>query len=75
MIANITGLVLTVPKSGSQGAALGAARLATLASDAGGARDVLTSARIDRTFEPDHTMTALYAERLEDYRSNAPTAV
>jgi xylulokinase len=74
MIANITGLVLTVPKSGSQGAALGAARLATLASDAGGARDVLTSARIDRTFEPDHTMTALYAERLEDYRSNAPTA-
>ena len=74
MIADITGLVLTVPESGSQGAALGAARLAILASDTGVARDVLTSARIERTFEPTPTITALYAERLEDYRSNAPTA-
>lgn len=72
MIANITGLVLTAPESGSQGAALGAARLAILASDAGAAWDVLTTARIDRTFEPTPAITALYAERLEDYRSEGP---
>ena len=75
MIANITGLVLTAPESGSQGAALGAARLAILASDAGVASDVLTSARIERTFVPTPTITALFAERLEDDRSNPPTAV
>ncbi|WP_417588878.1 xylulokinase [Pararhodobacter oceanensis] len=72
MIADITGLVVKVPESGSQGAALGAARLAILASGAGGYDEVLTLARIGKSFEPNPALTEPYAERLQSYRALGP---
>lgn len=72
MIADITGLVLQTPNSGSQGAALGAARLAILASNAGTAEDVLRKTCTDKSFEPNLAMQPLYAELLNEYRNLAP---
>jgi xylulokinase len=69
MIADITGLVLNIPESGSQGAALGAARLAILASDVGCCKDVLTLARNEKIIEPNPAMASPYGERLESYRT------
>ncbi len=68
MIADITGLTLDVPETGAQGAALGAARLAMLASGAGGEADVLRPARITKSFVPNPKLGQAYAEALQRYR-------
>ncbi|WP_417600160.1 xylulokinase [Pararhodobacter oceanensis] len=72
MIADITGLVVNVPESGSQGAALGAARLAILASGAGGFDEVLTLPSIGKSFEPNPALAEPYAQRLQSYRALGP---
>jgi xylulokinase len=71
MIADITGLTLNVPESGSQGAALGAARLGLLASGAAAAETVLAPARIEKSFAPNPNMTEAYLGSLQRYREIA----
>ncbi len=69
MIANITGLSLDVPVSGAQGAALGAARLAILASGDAPQNTVLTPAKIDKQFQPNPALASEYADSLNAYRA------
>lgn len=68
MLADITGLRLEVPASGAQGAALGAARLAILASGDGTPQEVLAPAQTAQSFAPNPTVRAVYAEGLRKYR-------
>lgn len=72
MIADITGLELQVPKSGAQGAALGAARLAMLARNDGAPEDVLIAAEIDKTYAPNDALSSRYTKTLNAYRAFAP---
>lgn len=71
MIADITGLTLKLPGSGSQGAALGAARLGLMASEAVTAETVLTPPQTERTFVPDHDLKDAYAAGFDMYRNIA----
>lgn len=68
MVADITNLRLEVPASGAQGAALGAARLAILASGDGPAEEVLKPAQTTHTIYPNPALHASYAEGLQKYR-------
>ncbi|MBM1310682.1 xylulokinase [Sulfitobacter mediterraneus] len=69
MIAAATGLTLKVPTSGSQGAALGAARLAMAAS---GMTDVFGTPDLQESIAPDPALAAIYAERQKLFRSVYP---
>jgi len=69
MIADITGLTLDVPESGAQGAALGAARLAILGSEDGGAAEVIRTPKISKSIAPNPALTDAYAESLEIFRT------
>lgn len=71
MTADITGLTLKLPGSGSQGAALGAARLGLMASEAVTAETVLTPPQTERTFVPDHDLKDAYAAGFDMYRNIA----
>lgn len=71
VIADITGLTLKLPASGSQGAALGAARLGLMASEAVTAETVLAPPQTERTFVPDHDLKDAYAAGFEMYRNIA----
>ena len=68
MDADITGLTLDVPSSGAQGAALGAARLAQLASGDGAPKDVLMTAQTEHSFHANPALKSAYAENLQRYR-------
>lgn len=69
MIADITGLTLDVPESGAQGAALGAARLAILGSEDGGAAEVIRTPKISKSIAPNPALTDAYVESLEIFRA------
>lgn len=69
IIANITGLELKVPSSGAQGAALGAARLAILASEDARLSDVATEPSFTGTYRADPDLAEVYASRHKDYRA------
>ena len=69
MIAAATGLTLKVPASGSQGAALGAARLAMAAS---GMTDVFGTPDLQESIAPDPALAAFYAERQKLFRNVYP---
>ncbi|MFW8596470.1 xylulokinase [Cribrihabitans neustonicus] len=71
MIADITGLTLKLPDSGSQGAALGAARLGLMASEAVTAETVLTQPHTEKTFVPNFDMKDTYAAGFDMYRNIA----
>lgn len=68
MLADTTGLTLDVPSSGAQGAALGAARLAQLASGDGAPKDVLMTAQTEHSFHANPALKSAYAENLQRYR-------
>ncbi|MEP5153934.1 FGGY-family carbohydrate kinase, partial [Planktotalea sp.] len=69
IIASATGLTLKVPTSGAQGAALGAARLAMLATGDLPASEVLSTPTTDVVHEADPTLAAAYKARYADYRA------
>lgn len=69
MIAAATGLTLKVPASGSQGAALGAARLAMAAT---GRTDVFGTPELQESITPDPALSAAYAERQKLFRAVYP---
>jgi xylulokinase len=69
MIAAATGLILKVPASGSQGAALGAARLAMAAT---GMNDVFQTPQLQERITPDPALAAAYAERQHLFRDVYP---
>jgi len=69
MIAAATGLTLKVPESGSQGAALGAARLAMAAT---GMADVFYTPKQQESITPDPALAAAYAERQKLFRDIYP---
>jgi len=68
MLADITGLTFDVPKSGAQGAALGAARLAILGSGDAQADTVLLSPEISKTYKANPAHNENYAQSLRVFR-------
>ncbi|WP_417701482.1 xylulokinase [Pseudophaeobacter sp.] len=69
MIADITGLTLQLPASGAQGAALGAARLAILASTPEQpASSVLTPPQVQACYRPKPDRAEAYAQRYLAYK-------
>ena len=69
IVAAATGLTLKIPESGTQGAALGAARLAMAAT---GLKDVFKSPEIEETIVPDATLLDAYSVRQKYYREAFP---
>ena len=69
IIANITGLTLDVPESGAQGAALGAARLATLGCGGAAEAEVIRPPKIRKSIAPNPALTSAYADRYADFRA------
>lgn len=69
IIAAATSLTLKVPASGAQGAALGAARLAMVAT---GAQDVFQTPAIATVIKPDAALAEAYAARQKIYRAAFP---
>ncbi|MEP2533264.1 xylulokinase [Shimia sp.] len=61
IIASATGLTLKIPQSGAQGAALGAARLAMLATDDANSQDVLNVPKAEKTIHAAQQSQQLYA--------------
>ena len=69
MIADVTGLEIDVAAGAEAGAALGAARLAMLAAEAGEERAICARPETQRRFVPDPARAALHAPRLARYRA------
>jgi xylulokinase len=72
MIADVTGLTIDLAESAEAGAALGAARLAMLAVEAGDEAAICTRPAVQRSFAPQAERTALLAPRLRRYRALYP---
>ena len=69
MISDVTGLTIELAAGAEAGAALGAARLAMLAAEAGDEKSVCARPPVQRQFIPDPARTALHAPRLRRYRA------
>lgn len=69
MIADATGLAIDLAESAEAGAAVGAARLAMLAANAGDEAAICGRPAIHRTFAPHAERAALSAPRLRRYRA------
>jgi xylulokinase len=69
MIADVTGLTIDLAESAEAGAALGAARLAMLAVEAGDEASICTRPAVQRSFAPQAERTALLTPRLRRYRA------
>jgi xylulokinase len=69
MIADVTGLTIDLAAGAEAGAALGAARLAMLAAEAGEERAICARPETQRRFKPDPEHAALHAPRLARYRA------
>jgi xylulokinase len=69
MISDVTGLTIELAAGAEAGAALGAARLAMLAADAGDEKTVCARPPVQRQFIPDAARAALYTPRLKRYRA------
>jgi xylulokinase len=69
MIADVTGLTIDLAAGAEAGAALGAARLAMLAAEAGEERAICARPETQRRFTPDAERAALHAPRLARYRA------
>jgi xylulokinase len=69
MIADVSGLEIDVAAGAEAGAALGAARLAMLAAEAGEERAICARPETQRRFTPDAARAALHAPRLARYRA------
>ncbi len=69
MFADVMGIALDLPAGAELGGALGAARLALLASGAGSVDEICPRPRMERRFMPDHEKAAHYAPRLARFRA------
>ena len=68
-IADVTGLTIDLAQGAEAGAALGAARLGTLAAGAGSIEAVCTRPPVQRDFKPNPERAAMHAPRLKRYRA------
>ncbi len=69
MVADASGLPLSIPVSGEFGAAFGAARLGMAASEGGDPQEVCAPVGIQGTVDPDTGMAAYHAGNLARYRA------
>jgi xylulokinase len=72
MIADAAGLTIDLAGGAEAGAALGAARLAMLAADAGDETAICSRPAIHRRFTPSLERARLFAPRLRRYRALYP---
>ncbi len=72
MLADLLGVPLALPEGAEIGAALGAARLAMLASGAGSEATVCVAPPVREIFVPDRAMASVYAPRLARFRALYP---
>ena len=68
-ISDVTGLTIDLAAGAEAGAALGAARLAMLAANAGDEKTICARPAVQRQFAPDAARAALHAPRLKRYRA------
>jgi len=69
LISDVTGLTIELAAGAEAGAALGAARLAMLAAEAGDETSVCARPPVQREFVPDPARAALHAPRLKRFRA------
>jgi xylulokinase len=75
MLADVLGVALELPEGAETGAALGAARLAMLATGAGTETEICTAPKVREMFRPDPEQGAACAPRLARYRALYPAAL
>ena len=69
MIANASGLPLSIPVAGESGAALGAARLGMAASEGGDPKEACAPVCTEGMIDPDPGMANYHADNLARYRA------
>ena len=67
-LANVLGTAIHIPKNGEFGAAMGAARLAIVGVGEKSVAEVLTPPAVERTIEPDASLSPLYEAAYEKFR-------
>jgi xylulokinase len=72
MLATALAVPVDVPADGDFGAAFGAARLGLIAAERADPASVLAVPAIAATHEPDASLSAAFAERLQRYRRLYP---
>lgn len=72
LISTVLDLPVDVPASSELGAAFGAARLAIIASNECCVADVCTAAAVEKTFEPDHELSAGFSAGYDQFTGLYP---